>query len=81
MALANAGFAPGAVDGGMIEFAVPRARKTALLSVLAALGDVVAGFELREPTLEDVFLRHGAAARATEADATGPAPTKAEAAR
>lgn len=68
-ALAGAGFAPQASDGDAFAFAVPRARKTALLPVLAAFGDAMTGFELREPTLEDVFLRHGTNPRVDVGDA------------
>jgi Cu-processing system ATP-binding protein len=56
-ALSEAGFDKMTREENSLHFDTPVARKLALIAVLAALGDAVTGFEMAEPTLEDVFLR------------------------
>lgn len=56
--IAEAGFTPVVPQGGeQLSFQVPADRKLALLTVLASLGDAITGFDISEPTLEDVFLQ------------------------
>ena len=57
-ALTAVGFAPSRQDDGSLRFAVPPARRIALLRTLAWLADALIDYTLTEPTLEDVFLRH-----------------------
>lgn len=61
---------PVAVEGGVAEFACPRGQKLALLAALTAadgLGALVADLEVREPSLEDVFLGYAAQGAASAA--------------
>lgn len=55
-ALAQLGLAPLAADQGRVRFSCPRSAKRALLTALAGLGEQLEDFELREPSLEDIFL-------------------------
>ncbi|HZX76141.1 ABC transporter ATP-binding protein [Lysobacter sp.] len=55
--IAEAGFTPVVPQGEQLSFDVPADRKLALLTILSSLGDAITGFDISEPTLEDVFLR------------------------
>lgn len=56
--LAAAGFDARPDKDGGLHCAVAQARKPALLAALAGQGELLAGFALQEPTLEDIYLRH-----------------------
>ncbi len=56
-AVSDAGFGPTIVDGHRLSFEAPMTRKVPLIALLASLGDAISGFEVTDPTLEDVFLR------------------------
>lgn len=55
--IASAGFAPVLPEGEQLSFHVDADRRMELLAVLSSLGDAITGFEISEPTLEDVFLQ------------------------
>jgi len=57
-ALTQAGFAVAAVDAATLACDVPHARKARLLAALGPLEQALRGFELQEPTLEDLYLHH-----------------------
>jgi Cu-processing system ATP-binding protein len=59
-ALAAAGFRPVAAHDGALRVVCPRRDKMALLAALAPLMDGLRDVELREPSLEDIFLGHAA---------------------
>ncbi|PKO84983.1 MAG: copper ABC transporter ATP-binding protein [Betaproteobacteria bacterium HGW-Betaproteobacteria-11] len=55
-ALIPFGLAKIVIGDGVARFKCPRSAKRALLAVLAGLGEQLEDFELREPSLEDIFL-------------------------